>query len=192
MGSVDHGHICCRWCDMGQSISTTGLRARAYSLAGWVNEAAIQTVAVAQVCLAAIAIVIVCGVLDRTPPATLISVEPAYARAGEIITIRAKIKRDLTRDCDAEFSRYIFGMTAGNFPQPVEARFVLGTQTASSDMIRMMDRTWPGGLIVSERVPFELLPGSARLIADITYRCNKGHSIWPVTVNMTLPFEVLP
>lgn len=177
---------------MGQSISSGRLRSRAYSLAGWINEAAIQTVSIAQVCLAAMALVVLWGVLDRTPPATLISVEPASARAGEIVTIRANIKRDLSRECDAEFSRYIFGMTAGNFPQPVEARFVLGTQTASADMIRMMDRTWPDGLIVSERIPFELLPGPARLIADITYRCNKGHSLWPVTVNMNLPFTVLP
>ena len=177
---------------MGQSFASGRFRARAYSLAGWINEAAIQTVAVAQVCLAAIVLVIVWGVMDRTPPSTLVSVEPASARAGEIITIRAKIKRDLTRECDAEFSRYIFGLTAGAFPQPVEARFVLGTQTASADMIRMMDATWPDGLIVSERLPFELMPGPARLIADITYRCNKGHSLWPVTVNMTLPFTVLP
>lgn len=177
---------------MGQSISSGRFRARAYSLAHWINEAAIQTVSVAQVILATASVIIIAGMLDRTPPATLIMVEPASARAGEIVTIRAKIKRDLTRECDAEFSRYIFGMTAGNFPQPVEARFVLGTQTASADMIRMMDATWPDGLIVSERLPFELMPGPARLIADITYRCNKGHSLWPITVNMTLPFTVLP
>jgi hypothetical protein len=138
------------------------------------------------------AIVVLWGMLDRTPPVALLSVEPASARAGEVITIRANIKRDLSRDCDAEFSRYIFGLTTGSFPQPVQTRFVLGTQTASSDMIRMMDKAWPGGLIVSERVPFELIPGPARLIADITYRCNKGHSLVPITVNMALPFTVLP
>lgn len=177
---------------MGQTFTGAGIRARAYSIASLVNEAAIQTVAVAQVILATAAAILVMGMLDRTPPATLVSVEPAGARAGEVVTIRARVNRDLSRDCDAEFSRYIFGMTAGQFPQPVEARFVLGTQTASADMIRMMDKTWPGGLVVSERVPLELVPGPARLIADITYRCNKGHILAPVLVSMTLPFTVLP
>ena len=177
---------------MGQTIPSAGFRARAFTLAHWINEAVIQTVAVAQVILATAAVILVAGVLDRTPPATLVSVEPASARAGEVVTIRARVNRDLSRDCDAEFSRYIFGLTAGQFPQPVEARFVLGTQTASSAMIRMMDKTWPGGLVVSERVPLELMPGPARLVADITYRCNKGHILAPVLVSMTLPFTVLP
>lgn len=177
---------------MGQDFASVGFRARAHSLARLANEAAIQTVAVAQVILATAAVILVWGVMDRTPPLTLVSVEPAAARAGEIVTIRARVNRDLSRDCSAEFSKYIFGKTIGTFPLPVESRFVLGAQSASPEMIRAMERTWPGGLVVSERIPVELMPGPARLIADITYRCNKAHALFPVVVNMTLPFMVLP
>ena len=177
---------------MGEAVTGDRFRARAHSLGRWLNEAAIQTVAVAQVILATAAVVLVAGVLDRTPPVTLVSVEPAGARAGEVVTIRARVNRDMSRRCDAAFSQYIFGLTAGKFPQPVEARFLLSTQTASADMIEMMERTWPGGLIVSERIPADLKPGPARLVADIIYRCNKGHILWPIAVHMTLPFTVQP
>lgn len=192
MGSMGYCCHCSRGSDMGQDFASAGFRSRAYSLARWANEAAIQTVAVAQVILATAAVILMFGVMDRTPPITLVSVEPAAARAGAVVTIRARVNRDLSRDCSADFSKYIFGKTIGTFPLPVESRFVIGAQSASPEMIRSMERTWPGGLVVSERIPLELMPGPARLIADITYRCNKGHTLWPVIVNMTLPFTVLP
>lgn len=133
------------------------------------------------------------GLMDREPPITLVSVTPAAARPGEVVTIRAKVVRDLTRGCDAEISRYMFALTdAHSGMEAIEARFVLGKSSVNHSMIAMMEKSWPNGLVISERIPESVAPGPAKITADINYFCNKAHRMaWPITVHMELPFTVL-
>lgn len=177
---------------MGRSAEVGRFRARAYSIADRFNELLVQTVAVAQVMIATAICVFAWGLMDREPPFTLISVSPAYAKPGEMVTIKARVRRDIDRECDAEFSRYMWGMTPGpDLGKPIETRHVLGTSFAPHEMIAMMERTWPGGLVISERVPDTLLPGPAKITADIQYACNKAHRLWPITVHMEMPFTIV-
>jgi hypothetical protein len=34
-------------------------------------------------------------------------------------------------------------------------------------------------------------PGPAALVTSLEYRCNRVHSLWPIEVTTTFPFEVL-
>jgi hypothetical protein len=178
---------------MGRAAQANRFRAVAYSVAVKLTDIATQTVALAQVMIATAILVFAWGMMDREPPFTLLSVSPAAAKPGEMVTIKAKVRRDLDRQCDAEFSRYMFALTPGpDLGGPIETRFVLGTSIAPHSMIAMMEKTWPMGLVISERVPETVLAGPAKITADISYVCNKGHRLWPITVHMEMPFTVLP
>lgn len=178
---------------MGWAVEVCGIRSRAHSVMRMVNEVMVQTVAVAQVMIATGIVVLVYGLMDREPPFELLEVYPSHAKAGQMVTIKARVKRDLDRGCDADFSRYMWGMTPGpDLGQPIETRFVLGTSHAPAAMIEMMDKKWPGGLVISERVPETLLPGPAKITADIYYTCNKAHYISPIKVHMEMPFTIVP
>lgn len=178
---------------MGRGVEAIGLRARAYSIASHFNEIVVQTVAIAQVMIATAIVVLAFGLMDRDPPFALLSVQPASARPGDMVTIKASVRRDVERECDAEFSRYMWGLTPGpDLGKPIETRHILGTSFAPHEMIAMMERTWPGGLVISERVPDTLLPGPAKITADIQYVCNKAHRLWPITVHMEMPFTIVP
>ena len=178
---------------MGRTVEVSRIRAVAHSVAVKLTEIATQTVALAQVLIATAILVFAWGMMDREPPFTLISVSPSSARPGDLVTIKAKVKRDIERQCDAEFSRYLFALTPGpDLGAPIETRFVLGSSMAPHSMIAMMEKTWPGGLVISERVPETVLAGPAKITADINYVCNKGHRLWPITVHMEMPFTVLP
>lgn len=177
---------------MGRGIEVGRFRSWTFSVARLINEVAIQSVAAAQLILAIGAAVFVYGMFaDRSPPFVLLSVEPAAARPGETVVIRAKVKRDLSRGCSADFSRYMWGATATEGAD-VETRFVLGATHASPDMLAMMDKRWPDGLVIAERVPDRMSPGPARITADIEYVCNKAQALWPINVHAEFPFQVLP
>lgn len=179
---------------MGRAFEAGRFRACAHTVAVKLNDLAVQTVAVAQVMIATAILAFVWGLMDRAPPFTLVSVSPAAARPGEIVTIRAVVRREIDRGCDAEFSRYMFAMTGGpGGVDTVETRFVLGTSIAPHNMIAMMERSWPNGLVISERIPESVVPGPAKITADINYYCNKAHRLaWPIPVHIELPFTVLP
>jgi hypothetical protein len=121
---------------------------------------------------------------DREPPFEVLSVEPAEARPGDQITIYASVRRDVSRGCSAEFSRYVFDARG--------MRHDMGTSIASAQMIADMQRRTPGQLIVTFQVPANASPGQARLDSVLHYRCNKVHSLWPIDVTTSLPFMVLP
>lgn len=121
--------------------------------------------------------------MDRQPPFAVLSVEPAAARPGQFVTIRAKVRRDAHRQCSAAFSRYVFD-AAG-------ARFDLGRSFASSETIADMEQRTPGAVRVTFLVPVSMESGPAALVTDLEYECNRAHRLWPIHTRTVLPFEVL-
>lgn len=124
--------------------------------------------------------------VDRDPPFSVISVEPAAARAGEVVIIRARVHRDKERDCSAVFSRYVFdakGTRFDNLAQPARA---------SDKFIDEMERLDPGRLTVAFVVPAEVRAGPARLETVLNYRCNVVHALLPIEVTTQMAFTVLP
>ena len=130
------------------------------------------------------AVLVIIQAMDREPPFQVLSVEPAFARAGDTVTITAKVKRDTTRNCSASMSRSIFDSDG--------KRSDYALQKFSDAMIDDMEQRNPGVLRVSVQVPQNANIGTARLVSVLDYRCNRVHALWPIEVTTTLPFEVIP
>lgn len=122
--------------------------------------------------------------LDRNPPFEVTDVYPSSARPGEFVTIQARVHRDSDRHCDAEFSRYLFDSSG--------TRFDLGQSLASASFIAALEAKSPGLLTVTVQVPSAAQPGLASLDTVLEYRCNITHSWWPIHVETSLPFEIMP
>lgn len=121
---------------------------------------------------------------DREPPFEVLEYHPAHARAGEYITITARVRRDVERRCSADFTRYLFDASG--------ARFDLGSSETSADMIADMEAKRPGVLRVIVKLPEVMEDGNGALVSVLNYRCNKVHAFWPIQVTTTLPFTVEP
>ena len=120
---------------------------------------------------------------DRREPFQILSVEPAAARPGDMVTIRAKVWRDRSRNCSAVMSRSVFDAQHVRWDYPL-TRF-------SDAMIDRMESAAPGELRVSVVVPSSASAGTAQLVSVLEYRCNRVHAIWPIEVTTTMPFTVL-
>lgn len=119
---------------------------------------------------------------DRRPPFQIISVEPASAKAGDTVTIRARVWRDPSRDCSAVMSRSVFDSQSVRWDYPV-TRF-------SDAIIDDMESRRPSELRVSVVVPANAAAGEAHLVSVLEYRCNRVHALWPIEVTTTMPFTV--
>jgi hypothetical protein len=156
----------------------------AMGVARSINHVVVATEGIAR----AIIFVAFCLVLyyaaDREPPFAVLTVEPAYAQPGQSITIKAAVRRDVERGCNAEFSRYVFDSGGAGFD--------LGHAISSAEMISRMERDFPGALMVKFQVPADAQPGPALLQTVLDYRCNRTHNLWPIQVTTAMPFTVLP
>ena len=90
---------------------------------------------------------------DRREPFQILSVEPAAARPGDMVTIRAKVWRDQSRNCSAVMSRSVLDAQAVRWDYPL-TRF-------SDAMIDRMESLAPGELRVSIVVPSSASAGRA-------------------------------
>lgn len=122
--------------------------------------------------------------MDRQPPFEVLSVEPAFARPGDYVTVKAKVRRDVSRHCDASFSRFLYD-SAG-------ARFDIGHSITSADMIASLEARSPGALALSVLVPLAMAQGPANLQTVLAYNCNPVHAWIPIMVTTNIPFDVLP
>lgn len=129
-------------------------------------------------------LIVIAQAADRKEPFQILSVEPAAARPGEMVTIRARVWRDGERNCSAVMSRSVFDAQSVRWDYPL-TRF-------SDAMIDAMDAATPGELRVSVMVPPGAAVGTANLVSVLEYRCNRVHALWPIEVTTTMPFDVLP
>lgn len=157
---------------------------RPMEIARAINHAVIATEWIARVILMLALMLVLYYAADRDPPFRLVSTQPASGQAGEFITIRGKAERDVSRGCNAEFSRYMFD-SAG-------VRFDLGHSQASAKTISQMELRQPGALVIAFRIPQSAAPGPASLQTTLQYRCNRVHAFWPIDITIDMPFTVLP
>lgn len=122
--------------------------------------------------------------MDREPPFAVVDSPQTFASPGGWLRVTADVRRDVKRNCEAEFTRYIFDSRA--------TRYDLGHAVASPQMISQMEKQSPGKLKVAVLVPAGAEPGPARLVTVLEYRCNKVHNFWPISVTTEIPFEIVP
>ena len=136
-----------------------------------------------RIILLAAAVMVGIQAADRREPFEVLRVEPASARPGEIVTIYADVRRDVSRACSADLSRSVFDSRLVRFDYP-QTRF-------SAEMIEEMERAHPGRLQVAVMVPPGAAAGPADLVNVLSYRCNQVHALWPIEVTTRMPFTVL-
>lgn len=156
----------------------------AMRLAHAANHVVLATEGIARAIILAAFLLVLYYAADRQPPFAVLSVAPAAAKPGDFVTISAKVRRDADRHCNAEYSRYLFDASG--------ARFDIGHAITSAEMITSLERKNPGGLTITFQVPPSAEPGAASLQTVLDYKCNRTHSLWPITVTTEMPFTVLP
>lgn len=129
-------------------------------------------------------IIIVVQLMDRKPPFEILHVEPAFARAGESVTLHAEVWRDPDRRCSATMSRYVFDYSGARWDYP-ESMF-------PAALINRMEQQASGELNVAIVIPTGAAPGQADMVSVLAYRCNRAHALWPIEVTTHLPFTILP
>jgi len=122
--------------------------------------------------------------LDRDPLFEVLSVEPAHARPGEVVIIKAEVRRDADRGCSAAMTQFLFDSD--------RKRFDLGSSVASAELIRDIETYSPGLMLMTLTLPRSISYGQADLVSVINYRCNKVHALWPIEVTTHIPFTVIP
>ena len=124
--------------------------------------------------------------LDREPPFTLLSYWTNQPRAGGTLVVRAKVQRDLDRECSVTFSRYLFDKVGARH----EAS---GPQMMTPKALRNMDALAPGELNLQVPIPINFPAGPAVLTTVLEYRCNALQDVLrPIGLELNMAFEVLP
>lgn len=122
---------------------------------------------------------------DREPPFKLLSYWTNQPKPGGTLVVRAKVQRDLDRECSVTFSRYLFDRFGARHENT-------GPQVMTAKAIRNMDAMAPGELNVQMLVPANFPPGPASMTTVLEYRCNPLQDVArPIPVEMNIPFEVL-
>lgn len=122
--------------------------------------------------------------MDRSAPFEVMQVYPAKAKPGEQVQIIAKVRRDTSRGCSSDLSRYVFDGRGTRWDEP--------TRHFSADTIALMAQQSPDMLRVSVTVPLDAYPGAASVVSDLEYRCNITHAAWPIRTTVVMPFTILP
>lgn len=133
--------------------------------------------------LVAFAVQLTLWAIDRRAPFELTSTEPAIGRGGEVVDLRAYVQRDLSRECHATYTRFLYD--GAGFRHDLG-----GPNYINAAGVADLERRTPGELRIAVRLPTGLAPGRAALVTTLDYSCNPLHRIWPVHVVMEIPFEV--
>lgn len=111
--------------------------------------------------------------LDRQAPAAHLTVPPqAYPGAPLLLDIGAQDQRG--RQCTSELASVTIAPAAGG-----------------SSLVRVRAA---GDVDLSALVPLppNLQPGPAAVVAQITYRCNRMHKLWPVQTTASALVTISP
>ena len=123
---------------------------------------------------------------DREPPFKLLSYWTNQPKPGGTLVVRAKVHRDLDRECSVVFSRYLFDRVGARH----EAS---GPQMMTPQALRSIDALAPGELNMQVPIPINFPPGPAVLTSVLEYRCNALQDVLrPIGVELNMAFEVLP
>jgi hypothetical protein len=132
------------------------------------------------------------GALDRRAPFAVLPHEPVLVQAGHWSSISVPVYRDLSRRCDASYSRFLF--------DSANSRVDLSSGFVPWEQIQAMDDRTPGRLLITIPVPpieapgvkGGIKPGPGRLASDLEYVCNKGHVLFPVKVHTDILLDIQP
>ena len=156
------------------------------------NSIVVHTRKVAEVFIVCFVGLVIFYAMDREPPFEMLSVEPASAKAGEMVTIKMKVRRDISRNCDGDIDRWM--IDSGG------AELHIGRVSRSAEAFKQLEQQTPGSWETKLLVPHVMRPGQGFFKADNRYYCNKTQKLmvgelgwlWAIRSTTVVPFTVLP
>lgn len=125
---------------------------------------------------------------DRSPPFAITG--PVVVTGGEVgkeVRFSADVRRDLDRECDVSFSRFI--IDGAGYRHDIITK---GPATMSAKAIREQDGLMNHRLLITVITPPGGVPGDAVYLTNLDYICNPTHHIKPIRVVIVIPFKLLP
>lgn len=120
--------------------------------------------------------------LDRHPPFELLKINTVEVHQN-VVRFNLNVRRDLERGCSVEFGRHL--IDADGFRHDTSVG-----QIMDAPALAEMDRRMGGKLLLSMDLPAGFVRGPATMVTVLKYSCNPLQTLWPIQVQMTVPFEV--
>ena len=149
-----------------------------------VARAASYLIYLGAVCVLLAGFQVIRWTLDYMPPFALFDYTSSPAKPGEVLTIRANVRRDLGRRCSVHYSRSFFDSTGTRFDMASE-------QFMNADAIEELNRKLPDKLILTLAVPAHATPGKGAVMVALDYKCNPLQSHYPISMILMMDVEVL-
>ncbi len=123
--------------------------------------------------------------MDREPPFYLVEATSTPVKPGSNTTIKAIVKRDLSRKCNVVYSRVFY--------DSVGTRFDLTDtpQKTNAKGLDDLDRRTPNELKIGVEIPEAAQRGTGAVVTFLDYDCNPVHRFYPISVVMSVNVEVL-
>lgn len=123
---------------------------------------------------------------NRTPPFEMISYSVPTVKAGETTVVKAKVKRDIERDCRVLFSRSLYDANG------VRYELTDGAQLMNSVALAAYNKNSPDQLSFSVTVPPFAAPGTGHVMVALDYMCNPVHQFFPIPLVLQMDIEIKP
>lgn len=128
--------------------------------------------------------------LDREPPFRILPHDPVTIRAGTHAVVDVPVWRDYSRQCDVEYSRYLFDGGGWRFDLVAGARMSAATIRTLPKGRLSIKFLVPPAHSIEHQGGVILGPGFIR--TPLRYYCNKGHLWNPILVDTEIPIVLVP
>lgn len=122
--------------------------------------------------------------VDTSPPFEMLRYTLPPVAPGMWTTLKAKVKRNLDRNCSVDFNRYFFDSNGERFD-------ISTNQHMNASAVRELDNQRPGELLFQFQVPYTAAHGPATLVTSLDYVCNPLHTLHPIQIIMVNQMEIL-
>jgi hypothetical protein len=121
---------------------------------------------------------------DRAPTLEIVEqLGVPTVRPGQEAYLRATVRRDLTRDCHTESSRYL--LTSDGYRHMEGDSFLSDTET-----LRRITAGHPNEIRTTYLVPSGAAPGPAQVVTVLLQECNPLHKFWPIRSTTVLALNI--
>ena len=122
---------------------------------------------------------------DSKAPFELYSYKVEPVRPGEVLKLRAEVRRDLGRNCAVTFSRHMFDSAGTRLD-------LVGQTTMTAAALEQLNAIDNDVLRLAIPIPEYAEPGPAILVTPLVYQCNAWHGLRPIEYTMRIDFDISP
>ena len=149
-----------------------------------IAKAAIYLIYLGAVCVLLAGFQVLRWSLDYMPPFALFDYTSNPAKPGEVLTIKANVRRDLDRRCSVHYSRSFFDSLGTRFDMTSE-------QFMNAGALDELNKKMPDKLVLTLAVPRYAAAGKGVVMVVLDYKCNPLQAHYPISMILMMNVEVL-